>query len=251
MLAVHHLRAPYNVHPRRSRPDLVDGAVYDNLGIEPFLQLRRRPLVVMLDAGARLHVGISTKLGFWRALKRASEVGQAQLTTVRKRWAVDRFRTWEEWEEREPGQYAAYTANQHELDRLIDDWTDRADAGRVSPDDPPPPMPPPRALRGVAFGLRTSMDPRAGDLESTMSRHNRYVPDPDAPELPPWRDPATNITAWRDQCVDVPMSVGRVEPLVCRDLIYRGWWLTRESLRTFHPEVLGGPAPRWAEWYEG
>ena len=51
MLAVHHLRTPHNVYRRRDRPRLVDGAVYDNLGVEPFMQLDRYPLLVMLDAG--------------------------------------------------------------------------------------------------------------------------------------------------------------------------------------------------------
>ena len=45
------------------------------------------------------------------------------------------------------------------------------------------------------------------------------------------------------------MSVGKFDERVCRDLIYRGWWLTRESLRTFHPEVLPVPPPHWTDWY--
>ena len=249
-LAVHHLRTPYNVYPWRDRPKLVDGAVYDNLGVEPFMQLRQKPLLVMLDAGAKLHQGVTERLGLVGVLKRSSAVGQNQVTTVRKRWVIDRFRAWEEWEEREPEQFKTYVGDQQAADTLIADWVRRKRKGELRPGELPPPMPPPRSLRGVTFGLSTSMDPKDGEIESTISRHQRYVPDGEASELPPWHDLDSDIPEWRARCVDVPMSVGKFDLSVCRDLIYRGWWLTRESLRTFHPEALPVPPPRWTDWYE-
>ena len=248
-LAVFHLRSPYNVYGWRNRPKLVDGAVYDNLGIEPFMQLRQVPLLVMLDAGAKLHQGIGGKLGLVGVLKRSSAVGQNQISTVRKRWVIDRFRTWEEWEEREPEQFNAYVDDQQAGDVLIAEWAGRKRRGELYPGEQPPPMPP-RSLRGVTFGLSTSMDPKDGEIETTISRHQQYGPDDDVSELPPWHDLETNVPRWREQCVDVPMSVGKCDLTVCRDLVYRGWWMTRESLRTFHPEALRKPPPRWTEWCE-
>lgn len=249
-LAVYHLRSPYNVYGWRNRPKLVDGAVYDNLGIEPFMQLRQSPLLVMLDAGAKLYQGVAGKLGLVGVLKRSSAVGQNQISTVRKRWVIDRFRTWEEWEEREPKQFNAYVNDQQAGDVLIAEWAGRERRGELLPGEQPPPMPPPRSLRGVTFGLSTSMDPKDGDIETTISRHQRYEPDEDVSELPPWHDLETSVPRWREHCVDVPMSVGKFDLTVCRDLVYRGWWLTRESLRTFHPEALRNPPPRWTEWCE-
>jgi hypothetical protein len=169
---------------------------------------------------------------------------------VRKRWVIDRFRTWEEWEEREPEQFRAYVDDQQAADALIADWVGRVRRGELQPGEQRPPMPPPRSLRGVTFDLSTSMDPRDGEIETTMSRHQRYEPDEEVSELPPWHDLDTNIPSWRRQCVDVPMSVGKFDLSVCRDLVYRGWWLTRESLRTFHPEALSDPLPRWTDWHE-
>lgn len=249
MLAVHHLRTPHNVYRRRDRPRLVDGAVYDNLGVEPFMQLDRYPLLVMLDAGAKLIQGDAEGPFLLGVLKRSSAVGQSQITKVRKRWVIDRFRTWEEWEEREPEQYNTYIADQAAAEALIADWMSRKQKGELQPDEQPPPMPPPRSLRGVTFDLETSMEPNDGEIESMVSRHDRYVRDEEVAELPPWHDPDSSIRKWRADCVNVPMSVGKFEERVCRDLIYRGWWLTRESLRTFHPEVLPVPPPHWTDWY--
>ncbi len=108
-------------------------------------------------------------------------------------------------------------------------------------------MPPANAKRGVTFGLRTSMDPKDGDIESTVSRHQRYEPDGVAGEVPPWQV-GMDAAAFRQHCASVPMSGGRFDETLACDLVYRGWWLTRESIRTFHPDALAVDPPAWREW---
>ncbi len=111
-MAALRMRAPNNVYPRADRPYLVDGAVYDNLGIEAILQVRERPLMVVLDAGAPLKRGVLGRRGFLTTVKRSSSVMQNQVTTLRRRWLIEGYRAWEDWEEHEPDAYAAYTADQ-------------------------------------------------------------------------------------------------------------------------------------------
>lgn len=245
-LATQHLRSPYNLYPRRGRPKLVDGAVYDNLGIEPLLNIRTKPLIVVLDSGARLKPTLTERLGLVGSVKRAQAVINSQPTILRKRWLVDKLRTWEDWEAADPEGYATYIADQRAGEAAIKEWQHRVRAGEVGPDESPPPMPPPRAVRGIVFGLATSMDPKDGNIESAASRHQTYSPDPAVPEVPPWHPAATDAAEWRAAVAGVPMSAGKFEPEICRDLIYRGWWLARESLRTFHPETLSRPAPAWS-----
>ncbi|MEM8707576.1 MAG: hypothetical protein AAGE98_14020, partial [Actinomycetota bacterium] len=97
------------------------------------------------------------------------------------------------------------------------------------------------------FGLDTSMDPKDRDLEANTSRLQRWSPDRSAPEVPPWRS-SMSPQAFRDHCASVPMSAGKFERDLCRDLIYRGWWLTREAVRTFHPDAITVDPPEWNEW---
>ena len=172
---------------------------------------------------------------------------RSQVPKLRTRWLLDEFRAWEDWENAAPAAYAAYTADPVAADRLVQDYV----AGRRSGADPGslerPPMPPRRSKRGVSFALSTSLEPKHGDVESVLSRHHRYRPDGIAHEVPPWQASMTP-EAFRAHCADVPMSAGRFDLDLARDLVYRGWYLTRETIRTFHPDVLTVEPPAWREW---
>ena len=246
-LSAQRMRTPHDVYPKENRPYLVDGAVYDNLGLEAFGQIYERPLMVVLDAGAELRAGIMGKRSILRTVKRSSSVVQNQVTSLRKRWLIEGFRAWEDWEEHEPDAYRAYTGDQLAANAAIKEYVKRRRKKELRPDEVAPPMPPRNAKRGVTFGLDTSMDPKDGDIESTTSRHQRYQPDGMTTESPPWHaDP--DAAAFRTRCASVPMSAGKFDPVIAADLIYRGWWLTRESMRTFHPDALQAAPPAWNEW---
>ena len=246
-LSAQRMRSPNDVYPKENRPYLVDGAVYDNLGLEAFGQLYDRPLMVVLDAGAELRSGVMGKRSILRTVKRSSSVVQNQVSTLRKRWLIEGFRAWEDWEEHEPDAYRAYTADQLAANDAIREYVKRRRKKELRPDEVAPPMPPRGAKRGVTFGLETSMDPKDGDIESTTSRHQRYETDGLTTESPPWHaDP--DGQAFRTRCASVPMTAGKFDPVLAADLIYRGWWLTRESLRTFHPDALHSAPPVWREW---
>jgi len=232
--------------PRPSRPLLVDGAVY-NLGIEPLRDLDTHPLMVVLDAGAPLH-RLNRDLGIIDTLRRSSAVGMNQLTAVRERWFVASLRAWEHWADQNPDQHRSYMADQAHSDAAIASWRLRQANAETKPGETPPPMPPAGAHWGVIFRLDTSMDAKPSHAAYHESRHTRYEDDPQAPEVPPWRDGTFSAAAFRAHTANVPMSAGRFEDYICRDLIYRGWWLTRETIRTFHPEVLA-TIPAWSEWY--
>jgi len=99
-------------------PRLVDGGVYDNLGIEPLNRLRSAYSVVM-NAGGVFRVGKFGRLPIVGTLSRSSSTMYRQTTALRMRALVDSFQAWE-------------TA---------------MSAGDV---------PPPTARRGVVFALATS-----------------------------------------------------------------------------------------------
>ena len=247
MFTEQRMRAPNDIYPKDNRPYLVDGAAYDNLGLEAFGQLHARPLMVVLDAGAQFKQGILGTGGILRSVKQSSAVVRDQVTTVRRRWLIEGFRSWEDWEESDPQAYEAYTTDQIAMNKAIADYFKRKRKNTLLDGEVPPPMPPRNSKRGVTFGLDTSMYPKDGDIESTTSRHQRYEPDDVAHEVPPWR---TNARAkdFREHAASVPMSGSKFDEELACDLVYRGWWLTRESLRTFHPDALTVDPPAWSEW---
>lgn len=248
-LATQRLRKPYNVYPRREDPKLVDGAVYDNLGLEPLLQVREKPLIVVLDAGAPVRSSVREKLGILGSVKKSSQISARQTTTLRKRWFIDQLRIWEDWEAADPDAYSDFVTDQDAKQEAINEWVRRQRRGSLDDADQSlPTMPPRGARRGVIFSLGTTMD-NARDIVSTISKHQRYRADPDAPEVPPWRARAGSGLSpeeFRDSITSIGMAAGRFDVELCDDLVYRGWWLTRETLRTFHPDVL--PQEGMAPW---
>lgn len=251
-LATQRLPKPYDVYPSGDVPKLVDGAVYDNLGLEPLLQIREKPLMVVLDAGAPIKRSVRERLGLVGTVTKSSQISSRQTTTLRKRWFIDQLRAWEDWEESDPEGYADFVSDQEQKQREINDWMLKVQRKEVEPSDPAAPtMPPKGAKRGVIFSLGTTMD-SSRDIISTISRHQRYSADPEAPEVPPWRtDSGRPMTPdeFRESITAIGMAAGKFELDVCDDLVYRGWWLTRETLRTFHPDVLpqNGLAP-WSNY---
>lgn len=252
-LATQRLPKPYNVYPRGDVPKLVDGAVYDNLGLEPLLQIREKPLMVVLDAGAPIRSSIREKLGVIGTVKKSSQISARQTTTLRKRWFVDQLRRWEDWEASDPEAYEDFVTDQEAKQQAINDWIRARRSGPGDGHEPPPTMPPREARRGVIFSLGTTMD-NARDLVTTISKHQKYVPDPDAPEVPPWRSNGfggMSPSEFRSSITSIGMAAGKFDLELCDDIVYRGWWLTRETLRTFHPDALPdeGLAP-WTHYRE-
>ena len=248
-LATQRLREPYNVYPSDDVPKLVDGAVYDNLGLEPLLQIREMPLIVVLDAGAPIKRSVREKLGILGAVNESRKISARQTTTLRKRWFIEQLRTWEDWEAANPDAYAAFVTDQEAKQQEINDWVRKVQRKEIkATDEPVPTMPPAGAKRGVIFSLGTTMD-NSRDIISTISKHQKYSTDPEAPEVPPWRtNTGTPMTSeeFRSSITAIGMAAGKFDLDVCDDLVYRGWWLTRETLRTFHPEVL--PQDGMAPW---
>ena len=251
-LATQRLREPYNVYPSDDVPKLVDGAVYDNLGLEPLLQIREMPLIVVLDAGAPIKRSVREKLGILGAVNESRKISARQTTTLRKRWFIEQLRTWEDWEAANPDAYADFVTDQEAKQQEINDWVRKVQRKEIkATDEPVPTMPPAGAKRGVIFSLGTTMD-NSRDIISTISKHQKYSTDPEAPEVPPWRtNTGTPMTSkeFRSSITAIGMAAGKFDLDVCDDLVYRGWWLTRETLRTFHPEVLpqDGVAP-WTNY---
>lgn len=99
---------------------LLDGGVYDNLGLEAIDDLFG-PCLIVLSAGGLLRsgaLGLLQRMPLIGALKRSQELLYRQTTALRSRTIVERFRVWEKA-------------------------------------DPPPPG---FARRGVLFGLATTID---------------------------------------------------------------------------------------------
>jgi NTE family protein len=168
---------------------LLDGGVYDNLGLEAIDDLHG-PCLVIVSAGGVLRRGMQGLLRFIpivRDLKRSEELLYRQATALRARAMVERFQAWE-----------------------------RTPQGAE---------PPANARKGILFGLGTTMKKVSPDwLEGRRE------------ELPG----AINRTTLAES----KTTFSKRSPGLCRDLIYRGWWLTGAELATFHPEVLG-QFPTW------
>ncbi|HXQ44929.1 MAG TPA: patatin-like phospholipase family protein [Acidimicrobiales bacterium] len=133
-------------------PQLVDGGVYDNLGIEPIVNLASACLVV-LNAGGVFRVGKFHGVPVVRNLARSSSVQYRQTTALRMKDLVDDYRAWEEA------------------------------TGKGTP-------PPATSRQGVVFGLGTTMktpapawthdrpvDPDPGQLEDLPTSFGRFSPD--------------------------------------------------------------------------
>ncbi|MGW7195905.1 patatin-like phospholipase family protein [Streptomyces chryseus] len=84
---------------------------------------------------------------------------------------------------------------------------------------------PPGARRGVLVGLSTD-----------------FPADGSAP-LRRWREafPEHRSFDGRDLAL-VPTVFDRLDPGLCRALVYRGWWLAGAGLAAFHPHLLPDPA---------
>jgi NTE family protein len=165
---------------QRRPPKLLDGGVYDNMGLEAIDGLRAGELIVALNAGGLFYV--HARYGWIPVVRdflRLNSVLYRQTTAIRRREMVDRFKGWEE--------------------------------ARTNLETPPS-----WARRGVLFGLTTTFT----------------NPDPawvtGRPEHPDLIQPLARVKT----------TFARFRPSTCRQLVYRGWWLTGAALATFHRDVL-------------
>lgn len=164
---------------------LVDGGVYDNMGLGPVDDLPG-VLVVALNAGGLFVVGERGRIPLLADLQLAQSLLYRQSTAVRRRELVARFQAWEA-------------------------------AARSGADAPE------WARRGVLFGLASTV--QASD---DWTAAHPVAPDP-------------------EQVAFLPTSFDRFPPEQCSALVRAGWWLAGATLATYHPDVLPGPPPAWAE----
>ena len=108
---------------RGRRVRLLDGGVYDNMGLEPLDNLPDAFLVA-LNAGGQFVTGRYGRIPIVRDFLLANSMLYRQSTALRRRWMVERFRAWEDAHKR----------------------------GEESP---------PWGRRGVLFGLTTTLEPGA------------------------------------------------------------------------------------------
>jgi NTE family protein len=175
---------------------LLDGGVYDNMGLEA-LDNVPRAFLVAINAGGHFLTGAAYgKLPIVRDLQRANSLLYRQSTAIRRRLMIERFQAWE--------------------------------AARRAGTEPPE-----WARRGVLFSLATSMEPAAAWT---------------AAELAPGRDSRTAIEDWREELALVPTSFDEFDRDLCRQLLYRGWWLAGANIATYHADLLGDAAlPAWRD----
>jgi NTE family protein len=72
----------------------------------------------------------------------------------------------------------------------------------------------------------------------------------DGAEVDTWRAAHEEHRTWQGKDLAlVPTVFDRLDPRLCRLLIYRAWWLTGATLAQFHPGLVELPlsAPRWSE----
>jgi NTE family protein len=91
---------------------------------------------------------------------------------------------------------------------------------------PPGAERPPGACRGVLFALATTFDT---ELAAAWRAKNREQSD----------DERRRLALTKTSFDEFPVQL-------CRDLIYRGWWLAGAALSQYHPDLLGG-LPEWQE----
>jgi NTE family protein len=78
---------------------LLDGGVYDNMGLEPLDDLRDT-CIVALNAGGVMQVGRLGSVPLVRDLQRSNALLYRQTTALRRRHMVDRFKAWEQARQR-------------------------------------------------------------------------------------------------------------------------------------------------------
>jgi NTE family protein len=169
----------------RGAPKLVDGGVYENTGTEPLDRLKpEEHCLVVLNAGGVFRTGGFGSLPLIRDLMRSEGLLYRQSTALRMRSLVERFQQWEK-----------------------------------RGDQPAPAT----ALRGVLFGLSTSLAASPEWLEGRPEQ---------SPEL-------------KDHLARLKTSFAKFTPEDCRQLIYRGWWLTGATLSLYHRDLLPASLPTW------
>src|SRR5207249_1211281 len=77
------------------RVRLMDGGVYDNMGLEPLDDLSDAMLVA-LNAGGVFHTGRYGRIPVLRDFVVSQSLLYRQSTALRRRWMVERFRAWED-----------------------------------------------------------------------------------------------------------------------------------------------------------
>jgi len=82
--------------------------------------------------------------------------------------------------------------------------------------------PPSWARRGVLMGLASDVTGQAVDE---------------------WRDRHPEHRTWHGKDLAfVPTVFDRLDPELCRLLVYRGWWLSGATLARYHPGLVDLPA---------
>jgi NTE family protein len=164
---------------------LLDGGAYDNSGLEA-LDTIENGLIVALNAGGIFHVGPYGGLPLVSDLQRANALLYRQSTALRYRDIVNRFRAWEE----------------------------------AAEENRPPPK---GAMRGVMFGLATTM-----------------------PTVPTeWAESRDEDVASVELIAGYKTSFSRFPEDICLKLLHRGWWLAGATLSTYHRSVLPADLPPW------
>lgn len=85
---------------------------------------------------------------------------------------------------------------------------------------------PPWARRGVLFGLTTTFDDN-----NLVNRE--------------WVDERPERPDSTEDLARVKTSFARLHENTCRQLVYRGWWLTGAALATYHRRTLPAALPIW------
>jgi hypothetical protein len=80
--------------------------------------------------------------------------------------------------------------------------------------------------QGVLFGLATTLD----------------APHPPSPE---WLDGRPEPKDLRLKLALLKTTFARFSCELCRELVYRGWWLTGCTIATFRRDLIPGELPRW------
>jgi NTE family protein len=64
----------------------------------------------------------------------------------------------------------------------------------------------------------------------------------DGPNVQAWRNRYEEVRTWNGRDLAfVPTVFDRLERRLCRQLIYRGWWLTGAALAKYHPGSFALP----------
>ena len=193
----------------QARPQLVDGGVYDTLGLDAIDHPDSHAMIISVDAGGVFNKpGRRSRLlslvpfaGQATAYMRSSEMMNRVNSTERIQVMVERFRGWRDW---------------------------HAAGGQGDP--------PEWTRRGVLFGLHSRLPEAPAEWQNT------------APEVPEWAGNVT-AEAWGNELAAVETSLNKFTREQCKSLIYRSWWLTGASLARWHPELLRSESyPEWTDF---